>query len=74
MLYYIWEGGIILDIESIIKEGISKGASDIHLVKGHLPLFRINKELVPMSNAEKLSQFDIEYIYRYFINIFELNY
>ena len=56
-----------MDIESIIKEGISKGASDIHLVKGHLPLFRINKELVPMSNAEKLSQFDIEYIYRYFI-------
>lgn len=56
-----------MDIESVIKEGISKGASDIHLVKGHLPLFRINKELVPMSDVEKLSQFDIEYIYRYFI-------
>lgn len=56
-----------MDIESIIREGISKGASDIHLVKGHLPLYRINKELVPMEGAEKLSQFDIEYIYRYFI-------
>lgn len=59
-------GGIFVDIERILDEGINRGASDIHLIKGNLPMLRINKELVPVENADALSQFDIEYAFRYF--------
>lgn len=55
-----------MDIERILDEGINKGASDIHLIKGNMPLFRINKDLVPVENSDLLSQFDIEYAFRYF--------
>lgn len=57
-----------MDIERILDEGINRGASDIHLIKGNLPLLRINKELVPVENSDILSQFDIEYAFRYFTN------
>ena len=57
-------GGIFVDIERILDEGINRGASDIHLIKGNLPMLRINKELVPVENADALSQFDIEYAFR----------
>ena len=56
-----------MDIESILNEGINRGASDIHLVKGMNPIFRINKDLVKSDNSDKLTSYDIEYIYRYFI-------
>ncbi len=60
-------GGILLDIESILYEGINRGASDIHLAEGLQPILRINKDLISLSNMDKLSSFDMEYVYRFFI-------
>lgn len=42
-------------IEEILRAGIDKGASDIHLVKGLKPLGRINRELVPLGDFAELN-------------------
>ncbi len=56
-----------MDIENILYEGINRGASDIHLVEGLQPVLRINKDLITLDNMDKLSSFDMEYMYRFFI-------
>lgn len=56
-----------MDIEKIIYEGILSGASDIHLMKGMNPVFRINKELIIKEEIPKLTSIDIDYAYRYFV-------
>ena len=56
-----------MDIEKILYEGINKGASDIHLIKDMYPTLRINKDLKRINDSGKLTSYDIEYIYRYFI-------
>lgn len=58
----------MIEIEKILFEGIERKASDIHLVKGIKPMFRVNKELIPMENAKFLEECDMESIYKYFIN------
>lgn len=44
----------------IVKEGISKGATDIHLLEGSVPLYRINRELVRNDLVEPMNRFDLE--------------
>ena len=56
-----------MDIEKILYDGISRGASDIHLVKGMFPILRINKDLIRLEEEEELGEYDMEYAYRYFI-------
>lgn len=56
-----------MDIEKILCEGINRGASDIHLVKGMNPILRINKDLIRLESEPQLTICDIECIYRYFI-------
>ena len=56
-----------MDIEKILYEGINRGASDIHLVKGMQPILRINRELIKIEDESELTSYDIEYVYRYFI-------
>ncbi len=54
-------------IEDILKEGIQRGASDIHLVEGQQPLLRINKELKRIESMGAVDSDDIWSYYRYFI-------
>lgn len=56
----------MINIESIISEGIKRKASDIHLVKGMRPILRINKDLKILDEISIIDEKDIEYIYTYF--------
>lgn len=44
----------------IVRTAISMEATDIHLVEGLSPLYRINKELKPNSDIEPMNKFDLE--------------
>ena len=55
-------------IEDVIREGIKRKASDIHLVKGMKPILRINKDLLILDEMTVLDVNDIENIYKYFLN------
>lgn len=57
----------MIDIESVLKEGISKGASDIHIIEGSRPIFRINRILTEVKEIPKLSSQDVKDIYEFFI-------
>ena len=39
-------------LEELFKKAISEGASDVHLIAGKPPVFRINGELVPAGKTE----------------------
>ena len=49
-----------MDIFSIVSSATTKGASDLHLVAGSPPLFRIDGLLQPVADIPKLSSEDIE--------------
>ena len=57
----------MLLIESIIKEAIVKGASDIHLMKGLKPIIRINRSLVEISDENPLDEGELYDIYDYIV-------
>ncbi len=44
----------------IVKEGTDRGATDIHLVEGLVPLYRIKRELVRSDLIEPMNRFDLE--------------
>lgn len=44
----------------IVKEAIDRGATDIHLVEGIVPLYRIKRELVRSDIIEPMNRFDLE--------------
>lgn len=44
----------------IVKEGTDRGATDIHLVEGLVPLYRIKRELVRSDLIEPMNKFDLE--------------
>lgn len=56
----------MVEIERIMREGISRGASDIHLVNNMKPMFRINRNLVEMQDAMPLQDDDLMYIFSVF--------
>jgi twitching motility protein PilT len=47
-----------MDVNDLLKEAHSQGASDIHLKVGSYPILRINGELSPLSAEKRLSQED----------------
>lgn len=44
----------------IVKEAIDRGATDIHLVEGIVPIYRIKRELVRSDLIEPMNKFDLE--------------
>src|SRR5438034_3947775 len=47
-----------MNLDSLLRTMISKGASDLHLKVGSFPHIRINGELVPLGEYGKLSKED----------------
>ena len=41
-------------LNMILDEGISRNASDIHLLVGCYPMLRVSKELIPLTNLGKI--------------------
>ncbi|MBQ8298588.1 MAG: Flp pilus assembly complex ATPase component TadA [Clostridia bacterium] len=58
----------MIDIEKILADGVTKGASDIHIVEGSKPLYRINRTLVEVEEVEEVNEKDIFDIFEFFIN------
>lgn len=56
----------MIDIESVLKSGIDKGASDIHIIEGSRPIFRINRILTEEKESPILTKSDIFDIYDFF--------
>lgn len=44
-----------MEIDSLLRESVSQGASDLHLTVGLPPVLRVNGELIPLANAPMLS-------------------
>lgn len=57
----------MLLIESIIKEAISRDASDIHLMKGLKPILRINRSLIELSDNNTMDDRELYDIYDYIV-------
>lgn len=57
----------MVDIEKILVSGISSGASDIHIVKGLKPMFRINRELIQMNDSEVITEKETKEIFSFFV-------
>lgn len=58
----------MINLDEILIEGINRGASDIHLKNDMKPIFRINRDLVEMSNCDVLTDNDLIEVF----NIFSL--
>lgn len=56
----------MIDINKILSDAIEQGASDIHLISGIKPIFRIKKQLVE-HNSEELTPEDMNDIYDFLI-------
>lgn len=52
----------------ILEEAISYEASDIHLVNGKKPVYRIEKKLVFSEKIEELTRYDLEGLMEYLVN------
>ncbi len=57
----------MLLIESIIKQGITKGASDIHLINGLRPILRIARNLVQIEEMKPMDEAALYDIYDYIV-------
>lgn len=53
--------------EYIIDQAIKRGASDIHLLYGLKPIFRISRALVELEDVEPLEETDLYDIYEYIV-------
>lgn len=49
----------MIDLNAILKIAVQGGASDVHLKVGLPPLFRLNSNIVPLRNGERLAERDI---------------
>jgi len=58
----------MINIDKIIEEAIQKDASDIHLIFGNKPMYRISRELVPQDDSEVLKEEDMYQIYDYLVS------
>ena len=58
----------MIDVDKIIRAAIQRGASDIHLVTGQQPMFRISKALVPYEEVDKLKDEEMFEISDFIIN------
>jgi twitching motility protein PilT len=48
-----------MDVRSLLKAMVDKEASDMHLKVGSMPIFRINKALVPQNDYKELTPEDL---------------
>ena len=53
--------------EHIIDQAIKRGASDIHLLYGLKPIFRVSRALVELEDVEPLEESDLYDIYEYIV-------
>lgn len=53
--------------EHIIDQAIQRGASDIHLLYGLKPIFRISRALVELEDVDPLEETDLYDIYEYIV-------
>ncbi len=51
-----------MNIWDLLKIMVEKNASDIHIKTGSVPIYRVNKQLVPEEQYEKFSKEDVENI------------
>ena len=58
----------MVNIENILNIGVSHEASDIHLIYQMKPILRIKKELVYLEEFDVLTEYDLNELYKYFIN------
>ena len=58
----------MIDVDKIIRAAIKKGASDIHLVTGQHPIFRISKALVQYNDVTELKDEEMFEISDFIIN------
>ncbi|MBQ9280021.1 MAG: Flp pilus assembly complex ATPase component TadA [Clostridia bacterium] len=57
----------MIDVQEIFAKGIELNASDIHIVEGVRPVFRINRELIEMQGVSPLNVNDIYEVYNFFL-------
>lgn len=57
----------MVDVDQIIIDAIAKDASDIHLICGQPPMFRIVKALVPYEKIKELKEDDMMEIYDFIV-------
>ena len=57
----------MVNMDKIIEQAIEKDASDIHLMSGLKPMFRITRALVEAENTEILKDEDMYEIYDYIV-------
>ena len=58
----------MIDVDKIIRAAIKKGASDIHLVFGQHPIFRVSKALINYEEVPELKEEDMFEISDFMIN------
>ena len=58
----------MIDVDKIIRAAIQRGASDIHLVTGQQPMFRISKALIPYEEVDKLKDEEMFEISDFIVN------
>ena len=61
----------MFDIKNILIHGVNNGASDIHIIEGSKPIFRINRVLTEQQDASVLTHEDVEGIFEFFIKVNE---
>lgn len=57
----------MLNIQEILSKGISSMASDIHLMPHSVPVLRVNRQLVYLSEYDALTDQDMHEIFDYFV-------
>ena len=57
----------MININDILRTAIEKDASDVHLISGIKPMFRIARELVAYDGCKELTPEEMSEIYDYFI-------
>ena len=57
----------MVNMDEILDEAIKRDASDVHLICTNKPMLRIARELVPIENAEALTEDDMNTIYDYLV-------
>ncbi|MBQ9279917.1 MAG: Flp pilus assembly complex ATPase component TadA, partial [Clostridia bacterium] len=57
----------MIDVQEIFAKGIELNASDIHIVEGVRPVFRINRELIEMQGVDPLNVNDIYDVFHFFL-------
>lgn len=57
----------MINIDNILQNAIDRGASDIHLINGIKPIFRIKRQLLKYEKCEDLTPDDMTEIYDYLV-------